>query len=324
MPTLKTQKLLWGKAAGKCSYPDCKIPLFHDESETDDPTHVGENCHIVAESDDGPRGIPEMPVDKRNLYGNLILLCRNHHKIIDAQVSKYTVDFLSKMKADHENWVESQLGFDPAAQRDEVFYADIVEQWEILCDTENWKAWTSWLLGGGQPQLSKEMYDKLGVLRTWLLNRVWPDRYPKLKYAFENFRRVLIDLHRTFSKHADFSSPDRVLTVKFYKALKVWDEDRYFRLVNEYENHVDLIQDLVLELTRAANLIFDRVREFIDPSYGRKSGDLLVESGPNELLEFTTYKVRYQAAERKDEFPYPGLDSFVDSRFQRDVYFGRI
>jgi hypothetical protein len=90
--------------------PDCRIDLYKDETETDDPTLVGENCHIIAESDDGPRADPTMPVDRRNSYANLILLCRNHHKVIDAQEGEYTVEQLHRMKANHEAWVRTQLG----------------------------------------------------------------------------------------------------------------------------------------------------------------------------------------------------------------------
>lgn len=54
--TQKTLKLLWGRAASRCAI--CKRELVMDETETDDASIVGEACHIVAESPDGPRGCP--------------------------------------------------------------------------------------------------------------------------------------------------------------------------------------------------------------------------------------------------------------------------
>jgi hypothetical protein len=139
--SVKTHKLLWGRAAGRCSHPECRINLFEDETETDDHTLVGENCHMVAESDHGPRGDPSVPMERRNSYNNLILLCRNHHKIIDTQEGEYTVECLRKMKADHEQWVREQLGFDAAKQRDDEYYADIVDKWERR------RAWMTGKLG---------------------------------------------------------------------------------------------------------------------------------------------------------------------------------
>src|SRR5262245_31231823 len=119
--------MLWGRAAGRCSKPDCRRDLYESETETDDPSLVGENCHIVAEGNDGPRANPKMPIEQRNRYANLILLCRIHHKIIDDQIGEYTVERLLRMKAEHEAWVKKQLLVDEAKQFDDEQYADIVD-----------------------------------------------------------------------------------------------------------------------------------------------------------------------------------------------------
>jgi hypothetical protein len=37
------------------------------------PVVIGQEAHIVAEEDDGPRGDPTMPIGDRNAYANLIL-----------------------------------------------------------------------------------------------------------------------------------------------------------------------------------------------------------------------------------------------------------
>src|SRR5262245_19352652 len=116
---VKTLKMLWGRAAGRCSWPDCRVDLYMDETGTDDPTLVGENCHIASEKDDGPRANPAMPIQQRNSYANLILLCRNHHKVIDAQELEYTVERLHQMKTGHESWVRKQLELDEAKQFDD-------------------------------------------------------------------------------------------------------------------------------------------------------------------------------------------------------------
>lgn len=51
--TDRTRKVLWAKAGGRCSM--CATQLVTDAFETDDPSVVGEEAHIVARSPNGPR-----------------------------------------------------------------------------------------------------------------------------------------------------------------------------------------------------------------------------------------------------------------------------
>src|SRR5579885_2783502 len=67
-------------------------------------------AHIVAERPGGPRGNSPMPLGERNQAENLILLCNNHHQLIDSQSQTYTVERLRAMKEAHERWVEKALG----------------------------------------------------------------------------------------------------------------------------------------------------------------------------------------------------------------------
>jgi hypothetical protein len=66
-------------------------------------------CHIIARNYDGPRGTAQ--VNSRDLddYQNLILLCPEHHKIIDLLPQQWTVERLKQVKVKHEEWVEEQL-----------------------------------------------------------------------------------------------------------------------------------------------------------------------------------------------------------------------
>ena len=299
------------------------MDVYEDETETDDPTLVGENCHIVAEKDDGPRANRAMPIEQRNSYGNLILLCRNHHKVVDAQEFEYTVERLHQMKAEHELWVRHQLEFDEAKQFDDEQYAGMIDMWEQLAHLDEWHAWTSHVLGSGQPSMAAEVFGDLAELRTWLLNRAWSGRYPDLESAFQNFRRVLSDFYEQFHKHAEpvGTNNEVLMTRKFYQ-IPEWDEERYARLLKQYDFHVDLVEDLMLELTRAANLIADRVRQHLIRSYRLAKGRLVVEYGPTEDLVFRQVVVQYGTEERDRNSPYPGLEAFLTERAQRDRHFG--
>lgn len=50
-----------------------------------------------------------MTTSERNRADNLILLCNNHHQLIDSQSQTYTVERLHAMKEAHEQWVEKTL-----------------------------------------------------------------------------------------------------------------------------------------------------------------------------------------------------------------------
>lgn len=319
--SIKTHKMLWGRAACRCSEPSCRIELYEDETETDDATLVGENCHIVAESDDGPRADPAMPIERRNSYGNLILLCRIHHKVVDSQPVKYSVGCLTRMKREHEDWVKSQLSYDDRKQKDDEYYSGMIDEWQRLAHLNEWSSWSSSLLSFGQPSIWKEVDDDLFKLRKWLLNRIWPGRYTKLESAFQNFFHVLQDFQEKFREHSEPHGENELITRKFYK-IEEWNEEKYNRLARRYDFHVDLVEDLMLELTRAANLVCDYVREFVIPSYRLNEGRLSVMSGPNFQLKWTHDVPQYDVEERKVELPYPGLDAFYVQRTSRDIHYG--
>ncbi|MGP4693894.1 hypothetical protein [Agrobacterium cavarae] len=292
--------------------------MVEDISETDDPTLVGENCHIVGEKEDGPRGNSPLSLAERNRYSNLILLCNIHHKIIDDNEGKWTVGALHELKQKHEDWVEQSLGLDQVKLREDMIYADYIDDWARLAHLDNWTGWTSFVLGSGQPRIRPDVEADLGTLRQWLLARVWPGRYKTLEAAFENFRRVLSDFHETLRAHLEERKGSEFLfTEKFYK-IPHWDPALYQQLSEKYDFHVALVCDLMLELTRAANLVTDEIRRHVAHSYRLKEGYLVVSQGPYALLQFVESVPKYRAEEISTGIPYPGLDAFYDERADRD------
>lgn len=105
--TDRDRKKLWGLAAAKCSI--CKHSLVESaKADEDRDALIGEEAHIVAQSPGGPRAGEPLAVDVDS-YENLILLCRNHHRVVDEQTAKYVVDVLKSIKSNHEKWVHSRL-----------------------------------------------------------------------------------------------------------------------------------------------------------------------------------------------------------------------
>ena len=97
--------VLWSKAGGKCSFPNCRKDLVQDATPYDPHTLVGQNAHIVSQKPDGPRGKDEPPGGQIDGYENLILLCGDHHHTIDSQAASYSVAKLIEMRSSHERWV---------------------------------------------------------------------------------------------------------------------------------------------------------------------------------------------------------------------------
>ncbi|HGI7032721.1 TPA: HNH endonuclease [Klebsiella aerogenes] len=88
--------LLYSKSAGLCNY--CKKDVLNQIYN--DTSNLGERAHIYGKNEGSARYVPEM--ENNDTYSNLILLCREHHKLIDDHPDKYPVEKLYKIKADHE------------------------------------------------------------------------------------------------------------------------------------------------------------------------------------------------------------------------------
>ena len=102
-------KLLWGMAAARCAFPQCRRVCSAPSTTLDPAVVLGEMAHIVAHSDLGPRGDPEYPAERRATYENMILLCSPHHTTVDRQPNSYTMSDLRTWKTDHESWVRVRL-----------------------------------------------------------------------------------------------------------------------------------------------------------------------------------------------------------------------
>jgi hypothetical protein len=106
----KTKNIVWIKGGGTCAI--CRQQLLVGYTESSDTHLLGEIAHIVAEQADGPRGDSPLTIEERNHETNLLLLCLNHHKVIDDDPVTYTVESLNSIKAKHEQWVASRLSLE--------------------------------------------------------------------------------------------------------------------------------------------------------------------------------------------------------------------
>jgi hypothetical protein len=84
---------------------DCRLTL----TVQGEPKTLGDMAHIKGENQGSARFDAAMPEEDRNAYGNLILLCANHHRTIDQLPKQWPVAKLYEVKAAHERWVVEQL-----------------------------------------------------------------------------------------------------------------------------------------------------------------------------------------------------------------------
>lgn len=91
-------KRLYATSGNTCSFPVCKEVLVDKNG-----VHIGEIAHIEAEKPGGARYNSNQSGTERFGYENLILVCPNHHTLIDKDSYKYSVNVLKEIKANHES-----------------------------------------------------------------------------------------------------------------------------------------------------------------------------------------------------------------------------
>ena len=105
----RNKVILWGRAAARCSHPQCRKSLVENPGEVGEEVTLGEVAHIVAQNAKGPRGTHPTLGSSVDGQGNLILLCQEHHETIDQRPERFPVAQLVQWKTDHEKWVRDQL-----------------------------------------------------------------------------------------------------------------------------------------------------------------------------------------------------------------------
>ena len=79
-----------------CAFPNCSALMMNR-----DGVFIGQVCHIEAAEAGGPRFNPGMTNEERRAASNLVLMCYEHHKVIDDE-STYTTQRLTEIKQEHE------------------------------------------------------------------------------------------------------------------------------------------------------------------------------------------------------------------------------
>lgn len=105
------QRMLWGKAAGRCEFAGCPRVLWKSDV-TQEQVNIAQKAHIYAFNTGGARGNEGIPPEQLNDLENLMLVCDPCHKKMDREKDggRYTVSLLKEMKQRHERRIELAAG----------------------------------------------------------------------------------------------------------------------------------------------------------------------------------------------------------------------
>lgn len=116
-------RVLWGRAAGRCQFSGCNRSLWKSPVTQED-VNIAERAHIWSASDDGPRGNEGIDEEQLNSLENLLLFCHDCHRKIDNERDggRYTAELLQQWKREHEDRVELVTGIEPSKRSYIIVY----------------------------------------------------------------------------------------------------------------------------------------------------------------------------------------------------------
>lgn len=100
--------VLMGMCGGKCEFRGCEENVLA-ESLTKKSGIYSNFAHIIADSENGPRGDKELSLKLAKDKENIMVLCFKHHKLIDENEEEYTVEVLKQMKSEHEKYISELM-----------------------------------------------------------------------------------------------------------------------------------------------------------------------------------------------------------------------
>ncbi len=262
---------------------ECRKQLVADASEAVPSKAIllGENCHIVAESEGGPRGKSDLSEKDRNRYPNLILLCANHHTTIDQDPDSWSIEKLHQIKADHEIWVETQLT-EINLSRSDVLYSQLVNSASDNLYLNNWEAISDHAIRG---LLFNDFVEGAGIFGKDVFKTIWPGDKVELELAIKN----LAERVDAYIKH--------FISLSYLRDDNVWVEDKHWKKTwrEDFDKYADRSKkweqtaaNLLANIVVALNEFSDAVRANLNPDFFLLQGKFTLYDSmgvTNELQE---------------------------------------
>ncbi|WP_148660105.1 hypothetical protein [Streptomyces globisporus] len=124
------QRKLFTYSGNECAWPECEQVLAPVEGGW-----FGQIAHIRAAETGGPRFDEAMTNNQRREFGNLLLLCAKHHRLIDDNETahRYSREALEKIKHHHESRFERAL--DDLSRQEEQYVDRTAAIAAVHCST---------------------------------------------------------------------------------------------------------------------------------------------------------------------------------------------
>ena len=293
----KDIKLLWGGAAKRCSFPDCRMKLSQDKKTATVSFPIGEQAHIVGKEKGSARSKSILSEDQRDSYHNLILLCPNHHTVIDKNPEDYPIEILHMMKSQHEHWVDSNLSesHDLKTKASDIIYAHLIDLTVEGCSFNTWENWMS-ALNGPSHSIKEDIYHKALMYTLKMYKAIWPGTLPELEAAMKLFSTTMNTMLNFYMKNAesikDHYKEDRSFKRQMHpeKLFREWADRR-----DRWERYLD---ELIIEVVKAANWLADLVRRDINPLFMATDGKFSLMMGLSDKFSFSTIVPEYSTDEK--------------------------
>jgi hypothetical protein len=298
----KDIKLLWGRAANRCSFPDCRIKLSQDPKTATESFPIGEQAHIVGKEPGSARSTSILSIKDQESYHNLILLCPNHHTLIDKNPKDYPIEKLHMIKSQHEYWVESTLSesYDLKTKAIDAIYAHLIDLAVEGCSFGSWEKWMSQLYGPSH-RIEADIYNKALDYTLKMCKAVWPGKLPELESAMKIFSTAMNMMLNFYMKNAESkieNEKDYFIEDKSYK--RSWHPKEIFRELSDrrkrWENYLN---ELIVEVTKAANWLAELARRDINPLFMATEGKFSLIWGPDDNFSWHTIIPEYSTDEKR-------------------------
>lgn len=267
-------KLLWGQAGNRCSI--CRKVLSSVNPENQSSVIIGEQAHIVAENEDGPRGKSILIETERDSYDNLILLCPTHHTEIDKNVIAYPIEKLHRIKTAHELWVNDCLTSSIIKTNDanSLIYSSLIDTVVERCLIYDWNSWSS-CIACTRIEMDKNLYQNGYPLRRSILSAAFPGTLLDLEESIRAVSMVFNTMINIFAKHCE-EQDNRMVEVKFYKNFGR-DPELYDEKCKKYMLWQETVISALELLTRTLNWFTSIVRRDINPLFFALEGRFIIE-----------------------------------------------
>ncbi len=129
------KRKLWASSGGYCGKPDCNKDLF-SFFESSEIINIEEFAHIKSQSKNGPRGINELPINQRDEFDNIILLCPTCHSTIDKNPHLFPDDIIKQWKKNHMERIKNLFHAPKFNSREEArkFLKQILAENKMIFD----------------------------------------------------------------------------------------------------------------------------------------------------------------------------------------------